>query len=236
MPSLRLEIGGGATKTFALRDGDLVGRVKGVAIVLAHESVSRKHAAIHVDGARVEVEDLGSSNGTFVNDRQIVRQSLAHGDRVRFGRVVLAFDAGEESLPRATAEPASAALEGVELRAEFGADDWADEGAGAREDEEDELRFPGAPAAEAIPGPRIELRARPAESAPRPTAEATGTVESGGGRRVLQYRKVEARGGLLGQDLAQWGLLSRAAALLAVAALSLGLFYLAKWLGGGLAG
>lgn len=244
MPSLRLEIGGGATKTFALCDGDLVGRVKGVAIVLAHESVSRKHASIHVEGARVEVEDLGSSNGTFVNDRQIVRQSLAHGDRVRFGRVALTFDAGEESLPRAAAAPASSALEGVELRAEFGADDWAEDeldlgsgvGASAGAEGEDELRLPEAPAAAERPAPRIELRARPAESAARPTADAEGTVESGGGRRVLQYRKVEARGGLLGQDLAQWGLLSRLVAVLAVAALSLGLFYLAKWLGGGIAG
>jgi hypothetical protein len=241
MPSLRLEIGGGATKTFALCDGDLVGRVKGVAIVLAHESVSRKHASIHVEGARVEVEDLGSSNGTFVNDRQIVRQSLAHGDRVRFGRVALTFDAGEESLPRAAAEPASSALE---LRAEFGADDWAEDeldlgsgvGASAGAEREDDLRLPEAPAAAERPAPRIELRARPAESGPRPTADAAGTVESGGGRRVLQYRKVEARGGLLGQDLAQWGLLSRLVAFLAVATLALGLFYLAKWLGGGIAG
>jgi hypothetical protein len=230
MPSLRLEIGGGATKTFALRDGDLVGRVKGVAIVLPHESVSRKHAAIHVDGERVEVEDLGSSNGTFVNDRQVVRQSLAPGDRVRFGRVVLRFDAGDEGLVSAAEPSAASSADTAEtaLRADFGADDWADE---------DELELPDAAPAPSIAEPRIEVRARPSVDEPRPMASAgSASVDAAPRQRVLQYRKFEDRGGLLAQDLAQWGWLARGAALLVVLALSVGVFLLARWLGGGLAG
>ncbi|MBL8897387.1 MAG: FHA domain-containing protein [Planctomycetes bacterium] len=227
MPSLRLEIGGGTTKTFALRDGDCVGRVKGVAIVLAHESVSRKHAAIHIDGERVEVEDLGSSNGTFVNDRQIVRQSLAPGDRVRFGRVALRFEAGDAGLPLAPEPSASAskATEAAPLRADFGADDWADD---------DELVLPGDEPAPVVAEPQIEVRARPSAEAPRPMASAaTGTVEEAPRQRVLQYRKVEAGGGLLAQDLSQWGWLARAAAIVVVLALSAGLFLLARWMGSG---
>ncbi|MBK9385506.1 MAG: FHA domain-containing protein [Planctomycetes bacterium] len=229
MPSLRLEIGGGATKTFALRDGDLVGRVKGVAIVLAHESVSRKHAAIHIDGERVEVEDLGSSNGTFVNERQIVRQSLAPGDRVRFGRVALRFEAGDEGLVSAAepsaGEPSVGEAAATALRADFGADDWADD---------DELLLPGDAPAPVVAEPRIEMRARPSAEAPRPMASAaTGTVEEAPRQRVLQYRKVEAGGGLLAQDLSQWGWFARVAAIVVVLALSAGLFLLARWMGSG---
>jgi len=51
-------------------------------------SMSRTHARIgRIDGAFV-IEDLGSSNGTWVNEQRIERRYLQDGDRIRLGRTV----------------------------------------------------------------------------------------------------------------------------------------------------
>ena len=50
--------------------------------------VSRVHCRLAADTHdRLEVEDLGSTNGTFVNQRRVTRATLAPGDRLRVGRV-----------------------------------------------------------------------------------------------------------------------------------------------------
>lgn len=48
--------------------------------------VSRRHAAVRLEEGRWVVEDLGSTNGTWVNGRRIERAVLTDGDEVRFGR------------------------------------------------------------------------------------------------------------------------------------------------------
>ncbi len=45
--------------------------------------VSKQHCQILVEPDRVVVEDLGSANGTFVNDRRIQQARLRDGDRLR---------------------------------------------------------------------------------------------------------------------------------------------------------
>jgi hypothetical protein len=55
-------------------------------------SVSRRHARIIVYGDSASVEDLGSKNGTYVNDVQItVVTPLASGARIRFGSIEVTF-------------------------------------------------------------------------------------------------------------------------------------------------
>jgi pSer/pThr/pTyr-binding forkhead associated (FHA) protein len=50
--------------------------------------VSRVHCRLAADAHdRLEVEDLGSTNGTFVNERRVTRAVLAPGDHLRVGRV-----------------------------------------------------------------------------------------------------------------------------------------------------
>jgi len=70
----------------------LIGRGRDCAVVLSDVSVSRIHAKITQDqSGRVVVEDLRSSNGTYVNDRRIDQQELQHADRIRFGTVAFAY-------------------------------------------------------------------------------------------------------------------------------------------------
>ena len=79
-------IGGG--RTIALPLGrSIVGRSPGAAVSLDDVDVSREHAAIVVGAAAISVEDLSSTNGTFLNGQRISSQSLAPGDCIRFGAV-----------------------------------------------------------------------------------------------------------------------------------------------------
>jgi len=70
-----------------------VGRATRADFVLDVALVSRFHCRLTVlpNGA-LEVEDLQSTNGTFVNDARIERRSLTEGDRLRVGRVELTVE------------------------------------------------------------------------------------------------------------------------------------------------
>ena len=83
-------------KRFELDGAQLIaGRDATNAIALDTESVSRRHARLvrEVDGW--VVEDLGSTNGTWVNDERVVRKPLSDGDLVCFGSTVAKFLAGD---------------------------------------------------------------------------------------------------------------------------------------------
>ncbi len=77
-------------KEFELTKSEVVvGRDEGVDIVISTPAVSRRHARFMVDGGNYVIEDLGSSNGTFVNgDRLIGRRTLNHRDEIRLGQAI----------------------------------------------------------------------------------------------------------------------------------------------------
>ncbi len=60
------------------------------------KGVSRKHAVIRHAGADYTVEDMGSTNGTFINRKRIqphAPETIKPGDEVRFGKVALSVKA-----------------------------------------------------------------------------------------------------------------------------------------------
>ena len=79
--------------TFRILPGSVktVGRATRADFVVDAAMVSRFHCRLTAsDSGTLEVEDLQSTNGTFVNDRRVSRLVLAEGDRLRVGRVELA--------------------------------------------------------------------------------------------------------------------------------------------------
>jgi adenylate cyclase len=81
------------TLSFELRPGaaQLVGRAPTCDIPVIDPTISRRHAEVQIAGAGVEVRDLGSSNGTFINGRRVEAGALAVGDKVTFGKVEFAL-------------------------------------------------------------------------------------------------------------------------------------------------
>ena len=77
------------------RDRYGVGRDPAADIPLERESVSRNHGELVRTGpGQWLVRDLGSTNGTFVNERKIDELALRNGDQIRFGDVVFKFLTG----------------------------------------------------------------------------------------------------------------------------------------------
>lgn len=68
-----------------------IGRAPQCDIQVLTQFVSREHARLFVDGVKVVVEDLGSTNGVFVNAIRIERHRLAHGDLLTIGETQFRF-------------------------------------------------------------------------------------------------------------------------------------------------
>ncbi len=78
---------------------NILGREPGTQGSIPDASVSRRHARILVRGEAATIEDLGSKNGTFVDDRRLDGPvDLADGDAVRLGLVTLVFRSGSEGV------------------------------------------------------------------------------------------------------------------------------------------
>jgi hypothetical protein len=70
----------------------LIGREEGLDIILQDPESSRRHSRISWQGGDFVIEDLGSTNGTFVNGVQITApQILSPGDSIGIGQTALVF-------------------------------------------------------------------------------------------------------------------------------------------------
>jgi pSer/pThr/pTyr-binding forkhead associated (FHA) protein len=108
----------GAESQFSFRilPGNIktVGRATRADFVLDAGMVSRLHCRLSAGAAEMEVQDLESTNGTFVNGARVARATLKHGDRLGIGRVELMVVKGE--LTRETDSSASLDLSSSVLR------------------------------------------------------------------------------------------------------------------------
>lgn len=69
-------------------DGLVIGRDRGCSVRVPVPSVSRRHCKISAEDGTLVIRDLGSSNGTFVNRKQIEESELNAGDLISVGPVV----------------------------------------------------------------------------------------------------------------------------------------------------
>lgn len=81
-----------APRTYALKESSMtIGRSSQCDIQIFTQFVSREHARLVVTRTGVVIEDLGSTNGVFVNSVRVDRQPLSHGDLVTVGETQFRF-------------------------------------------------------------------------------------------------------------------------------------------------
>ena len=96
----------GSTLEIPVKDEVVIGREDPVSEVFPdldltgfggmEKGVSRKHAVIHRSGGDYTVEDMGSTNGTYVNRKKVLPntpQAIKPGDELRFGKLAFSFKA-----------------------------------------------------------------------------------------------------------------------------------------------
>lgn len=107
--TLKAKTGSLAGKTFTVpKTGKLVvGRANHCEIQLPANSVSRQHAELALEGGKLVVRDLKSSNGTYVNRKKVAEGELKAGDEVRFD--TFSFEVGGPAAAAAAAESAAPA-------------------------------------------------------------------------------------------------------------------------------
>ena len=94
MARIILSYGNKALSNHLIADGTevIIGRDASCQIVIDHPSVSGRHARIKRDGHELNLTDLGSTNGTFLNDDKVVDCQLGHQDWIHIGKHRLIVD------------------------------------------------------------------------------------------------------------------------------------------------
>ena len=92
MPRMIVSIDSVVIKEVELtKERTTLGRRPYSAIVIDNLAVSGEHAVIHMTDDGVEIEDVGSTNGTYVNAKAVTRQELRNGDIVEVGKYKIRF-------------------------------------------------------------------------------------------------------------------------------------------------
>ena len=88
---LKTDEGAEPAFTFRIRPGSIktIGRSTGAEFTVEAGMVSRLHCQLLAGATELEVVDLDSTNGTFVNGKRVTRATLKEGDRLGVGRVEL---------------------------------------------------------------------------------------------------------------------------------------------------
>ena len=92
MPKLIVSIDGVVIKEVQLtKDRTTLGRRPYNDVVIDNLAVSGEHAVVTMAGSEVQLEDLNSTNGTYVNGKAVRRQFLRHNDLVEVGKYKIKF-------------------------------------------------------------------------------------------------------------------------------------------------
>ena len=79
----------GQRRSFSItRDMTVIGRREDCDLRIPLSDVSRKHCRVIVNGETIKVEDLGSSNGTYINGERVQHAEVSAGDTLQVGPVI----------------------------------------------------------------------------------------------------------------------------------------------------
>jgi pSer/pThr/pTyr-binding forkhead associated (FHA) protein len=112
MASFTLKHEDAVVKEFAIGETATIGRMPDNRIALDSPGVSSHHACVFRSADGFVIEDLQSTNGTFVNGERITRCELAHGDVVVVGKQTLVFNQLADAATSQPQEAAATAHEG----------------------------------------------------------------------------------------------------------------------------
>jgi pSer/pThr/pTyr-binding forkhead associated (FHA) protein len=107
MPKITLQFKNRLLKQCVVCATTTIGRLPDNAVVIDSPAVSGHHACVFREGDHFVVEDLASTNGTFVNGKRVTRHALQHGDTMRLGKHTILFETvdGEQFDAQERAEP-----------------------------------------------------------------------------------------------------------------------------------
>ena len=107
VPILRIQAAD-HTITTSLSEYATLGRDTANTIVLRDKAASAEHARLSPTGGGWQIEDLNSTNGTYVNGEHITRQSLVNGDQIKIGSTLITFEDPRDAEERSGTRPATA--------------------------------------------------------------------------------------------------------------------------------
>lgn len=107
MPKLILQYEDRVLKEYAIGGVATIGRMPDNTVVIDNPAVSSRHARIVREGDGFVLEDLKSTNGTFVNNAPVTRHALKSGDVVLVGKHRLVYEEapGDEAVVAEASEP-----------------------------------------------------------------------------------------------------------------------------------
>ncbi len=93
MPKIVMTLDGVVIKEVELtKERTTLGRRPFNDIVIENLAVSGEHLCLTLQGGQVVLEDLNSTNGTFINGKSVKKQALQHGDTIEIGKYKIKFD------------------------------------------------------------------------------------------------------------------------------------------------
>lgn len=97
MPRLILKFDDRVLNEYPVGSDVTIGRLPDNTLIIDNPAVSGHHARVFLEGAHYIVEDLRSKNGTYVNEKHVLRATLQNGDVLLVGKHKLVFDTAADA-------------------------------------------------------------------------------------------------------------------------------------------
>ncbi len=127
MPRLRVKNGANKNTVYEIKSEAMsLGRDDSEVVQILDQGVSRSHSEIFRIGEMYFIRDLGSRNGTYVNEEKIGEELLRNGDEIKIGSTILIFEDAEGGVTKPRRERRSAVDETVTINLDVSGADLED--------------------------------------------------------------------------------------------------------------